>query len=142
SGEHAQPFVETRTAKRSARRPVRLVVRGFEDERHARSARDLGETPREIRRVLLALDDTRTRDEDERASAADGNVAQSNGSHWLIIGRSGGTGWRGRKDRKGRKARKGTSCPSRRSCPSRPRYARTAMPRRAPASRSVCSVLC
>src|SRR5262245_15652153 len=85
AGEHAQPFLETRTAERAARRAIRLVVRGLEDERHLKPAGHIDEPSSQIRRVLLALDDARPGDEDERTAAADREIAQLERIHEVII---------------------------------------------------------
>ncbi len=90
-GQHAQPFVEARTAEGGSRRAVGLVERGFEDERDARGARDLDEPAGDLGRVPFALDDARAGDQHERAAAAERDVAQCDRDHEAII--PGGSGF-------------------------------------------------
>ncbi len=68
--EDPQAFFEARAAEGSSRGAVGLVVRGLEDVGDADTARDVPDRDREVDRVGLALDDTGTRDEQQRTAAA------------------------------------------------------------------------
>src|SRR5581483_3450825 len=95
--ENSQPLIEPRAAERSNRRPIRLVVRRLEDERHAGTPRDFNQTAGKIGGVLFALDDARPRDQRKGISGADREASQLNGGHCGIIpagwaGKAGGAG--------------------------------------------------
>ncbi len=81
AGQHTQPLVEPRPAKRSPRGPIRFVERRLEDKRHAQTPGDVHERRRQVAGVALALDDARTGDENKRALAAKRDVAQFHRDH-------------------------------------------------------------
>ncbi len=93
--QNAQPLGQTGAAERAARRPVRLVVGRLENERHLQPRGDRRDLDREIGRVALAFDDTRTADEHERVPATDGDVAyRERGIRDVMSGRrQQGSGW-------------------------------------------------
>src|SRR4030095_1142811 len=89
-----------RSSKRSTRRAVRLVVGRLEDERHAQAAGDVHEPSRKVGGVLVALDDTRRGNEDERTSAAHRDVTQldrGHRGHYMRAGWAGRAGWQDKK---------------------------------------------
>ena len=68
-----QSFFDAGTAKRFQGRAIRLVVRRFEDERHAAARCDLCERLGNHRRVRVAFDDARSGNQREGSAAADGD---------------------------------------------------------------------
>ena len=72
--QDAQTLADPRAAKTLDRRAVRLIVRSLEDVRDLQRARNAIDALRHLERVLFALNDTRTGDQEELA-AADLNVA-------------------------------------------------------------------
>ena len=72
--QNAQTFVQPRPAKAANRSAIGLVVRSFEDVRQFFVASDGSNGVSHLERVSFALDDARSGDEEELASA-DGNVA-------------------------------------------------------------------
>src|SRR4030095_6267453 len=80
-GERPQAVVEARPAKRASRRPVRLVVRRLEDQRHPTAGGDVFQRRGEVECVRRALDDTGARDEREGLAVANREAPDGNRSH-------------------------------------------------------------
>ena len=72
--QNPQSLADPEPAKALDRRAVRLVVGGFEDVGHFQRARHAIDALRHLERVLFALNDARTGDQ-EQLTAADLNVA-------------------------------------------------------------------
>jgi hypothetical protein len=75
-GQDLQPLVHARSAKRRATRTVRLVVARLEDERDAKSGRDLFQPAGHVHLQLLAFDDARPGDQEERLVETDVKSAE------------------------------------------------------------------
>ena len=90
--EDAQALFDARSAVGIDAGSVRLVVRGFEDDRDAGGIGGLLDCLRGAECVLTAFDHTGSADEDERGSAADLEGAYFNGGHGSLVSEF--AGWR------------------------------------------------
>ncbi len=72
--QDTQSFADPETAKALDRGSIRFIVRGFEDVRHFQRACHAIDALRHLERVLFALNDARTGDQ-EQLTATDLNVA-------------------------------------------------------------------
>src|SRR5262249_10888071 len=70
SSQYAQPLLHSQAAERAGRSAVRLVVRGFEDERNVQPGRDSRNLASHHRRVLFRFDHAGTGDQEEIAFAS------------------------------------------------------------------------
>ena len=84
-GEHPEPFLQAWPTKGPERCAIRLVERRLKNERHPAAPGDLPDRVGELECVPLALDDTRSPNQDERPATANDDVADGYLRHEDII---------------------------------------------------------
>jgi hypothetical protein len=88
AGKDLQALLQPRPAEAMDARAVRLVEARLEDERHVEPGRRLGQPPGRVEHELLALDDARSGDKQQRLAATAAGVSNRDGidGHAVVLG--------------------------------------------------------